>query len=111
MCGCAAALSCEMKLLEYEFMTLCFQTHTLPPLQRPSESDPLNQNSVFDVVGRKEKESCEPDILWQVSKVLSDVQLARQDWELQCALAETEENHTDMGRLLQSLEATSTASE
>ena len=51
------------------------------------------------------------DVVSNVSNVLRDVQMARKNLELQCALAETEEHYTDMGRLLQSLEMTSNVNE
>ncbi len=42
------------------------------------------------------------DAVSGVSRVLSDVQQARADLELQCALTEAEEEYTDMSKLLQS---------
>ncbi len=46
----------------------------------------------------------EEDGVSSVARVLSDVQQARADLELHCALAEAQEEYTDLGKLLQSSE-------
>ncbi len=46
----------------------------------------------------------EEDDVLSVAKVLSDVQQTRADIDLQCALTEAQEQYTDLGKLLQSME-------
>ncbi len=70
----------------------CAVTFTIQPVTRPLLHDPPQSVRL------------EEDGVWSVAKVLSDVQQARADIDLQCALTEAQEQYTDLGELLQSME-------
>lgn len=77
--------------------TLYFSFHSQTFMTRPQTSVPEHPTRLEDPSNTEDGVLC-------VAKVLSNVQQARVDIELECALAEAQEHYTDLGKLLHSAE-------